>query len=116
MGRPRSTSVATDDNQSEVEVAAKMEPEVAPGGGVTWVEIRIPLAAPPEGTYIATQIGHVTASLNRHTELPGFRDFHAGLRAINAVMGDGKPVSSASDVFRWVAQQLTASKGATASN
>lgn len=85
-----------------------MEPQVTQDDGVSWVEIRLPLATPPEGTYIASQIGHITANLHRQSELPGFRELHAGLRAKNVVMSDGKPVSSASDVFRWLAQQLTA--------
>lgn len=69
--------------------------------------IEVPMAAPPEGTYIAGQHGRIEVQLHRANELPGFIRLHAGLRAANVVMKDGKPVESAADVIRWMMQQLT---------
>jgi hypothetical protein len=75
---------------------------------VDMFSVEVPMSDPVEGTYIATQVGRIEVQLNRVTELPGFRRFHAGLRSANVVMRDGKPVESAADVIRWLMQQLTA--------
>jgi hypothetical protein len=69
--------------------------------------IEVPMAEPPEGTYIAGQHGRIEVQLSRVDELPGFRRLHAGLRGANVVMKSGKPVESAADVIRWMMQQLT---------
>ena len=112
MGKRQSQAIeaeAGSDADSGAEATQKM-PTITMRSATIEVEgfaLQVPMAEPEEGTYIASQIGRIDVSLNRFDELPGFRKLHAGLRAANIVMKDGKPVLSAADVVRWLMQQLT---------
>lgn len=71
------------------------------------VELSLPLSDPEANSYIAQFRGRLEVRLDRETELQGFLQLHAGLRAGNATLADGKPVSSAADVVRYLAWQIT---------
>ncbi|MDB4793225.1 hypothetical protein OAG75_01135 [bacterium] len=67
------------------------------------ITIEIPVCAPDPNSYIAKQRGHIDVKLNRQSQLPAFREIHAGLRAVNTTFTNGKPVESAADVVRYLA-------------
>ncbi len=70
---------------------------------VRMVTIQIPLSDPAPQTYVAQQRGHIDVRLDRQTQLPAFRQIHAGLRAANATLPNDKPDESAADVIRYLA-------------
>lgn len=74
---------------------------------VEMIGLELPFALPPAGSYIESQAGRLDVRLDRETQLPGFRQLHAGLRQSNATFKDGRPVDTAADVFRWLCEQIT---------
>lgn len=70
---------------------------------IRMITIEIPICAPDPNSYIAKQRGHIDVKLDRQSQLPAFREIHAGLRAVNATFTNGKPVESAADVVRYLA-------------
>lgn len=87
------------------EAPKMIEPKTA-STSVESFAIQVPMADPKDG-YVAVSLGRVDVQFHRTDELPGFRRLHQGLRSANVIMKDGKPVLSASDVLRWIMQQLT---------
>ncbi|TWT41457.1 hypothetical protein KOR42_48100 [Thalassoglobus neptunius] len=74
-----------------------------------FITLAVPVSEPIPGSYVEKQRGHIDVKLRSPEVLHGFKRIHAGLRAANAKLSDGRPVVTAADVARYIAEKLTQS-------
>ena len=67
--------------------------------------VAVPVCEPEAGSYIAGEVGRINTILDGAAR-ENFRKVHAGLRASNATMSNGKPVVHCQDVVKYVFERL----------
>jgi hypothetical protein len=102
-GCPPSELFDADTPAPETEPAPSTKTETTPDG-VTWLEIRVPIAT-PDG-YIARQTDYsapaVQTRLRDPDQIRGMQHLHAGCRDAHVQLENGKHVDTRPEVFRWL--------------
>jgi hypothetical protein len=101
-GCPSGDSFEDEDSPDETP-AAEHRTETT-SDGVTWLEIRVPIAV-PDG-YIARQTDYsapaVQTRLRDADQIRGMQHLHAGCRDAHVQLENGKHVDTRPEVFRWL--------------